>query len=59
MSGKRPGTCATTAFWWLKPIRRLMRLMGLVPIYQKPKASRPAEVKKIYLYLLKGLRVRG
>ena len=42
-----------------KRIRRLMRLMGLMPIYQKPIASRPAEVEKIYLYLLKGLRVGG
>lgn len=40
-----------------KRIRRLMRLMGLMPIYQKPHTSRPAKGHKIYPYLLKGLRV--
>ena len=40
-----------------KRIRRLMRLMGLMPIYQKPNTSRPAKGHKIYPYLLKGLRV--
>jgi putative transposase len=38
-----------------KRIRRLMRLMGLMPIYQKPNTSRPAKGHKIYPYLLKGL----
>ncbi|WP_252930089.1 IS3 family transposase [Paracoccus sp. 08] len=40
-----------------KRIRRLMRLMGLMPIYQKPNTSRPAKGHKIYPYLLRGLRV--
>ena len=40
-----------------KHIRRLMRLMGLMPIYQKPNTSRPAKGHKIYPYLLRGLRV--
>ncbi|OQM73827.1 integrase [Pseudaminobacter manganicus] len=40
-----------------KRIRRLMRLMGLMPIYQKPTTSRPAKGHKTYPYLLKGLRV--
>jgi putative transposase len=40
-----------------KRIRRLMRLMGLMPIYQKPNTSRPAKGHKIRPYLLKGLRV--
>lgn len=40
-----------------KRIRRLMRLMGLMPIYQKPNTSRPANGHKIWPYLLKGLRV--
>jgi putative transposase len=38
-------------------IRRLMRLMGLMPIYQKPNTNRPAKGHKTYPYLLKGLRV--
>ncbi|KJZ27697.1 hypothetical protein TW83_18105, partial [Paracoccus sp. S4493] len=38
-------------------IRQLMRLMGLMPIYQKPNTSRPAKGHKIYPYLLRGLRV--
>ena len=40
-----------------KRIRRLMRLMGLMPIYQKPNTSRPAKGHKIYPYPLRGLRV--
>ena len=40
-----------------KRIRRLMRLMGLMPIYQKPNTSRPAKGHKTYPYLLSGLRV--
>jgi len=40
-----------------KRIRRLMRLMGLMPIYQKPNTSRPAKGHKIWPYLIKGLRV--
>ena len=40
-----------------KRIRRLMRLMGLMPIYQKPDTSRPAKGHKTWPCLLKGLRV--
>jgi|AntRauTorcE11898_2_1112593.scaffolds.fasta_scaffold17176_3 hypothetical protein len=40
-----------------KRIGRLMRLMGLMPIYQKPNTSRPAKGHKTYPYLLKGLSV--
>ena len=40
-----------------KRIRRLMRLMGLMPIYQKPNTSRAAKGHKIYPYLLRALRV--
>ncbi|QFS83053.1 Integrase core domain protein [Roseivivax sp. THAF197b] len=40
-----------------KRIRRLMRLMGLMPIYQKPNTSRPAKGHKTYPFLLRGLRV--
>ena len=40
-----------------KRIRRLMRLMGLMPIYQKPNTSKAAKSHKIYPYLLRGLRV--
>ena len=41
----------------VKRIRRLMRLMGLTPIYQKPNTSKPAKGHKTYPYLLRGLRV--
>ncbi|REG53307.1 transposase (plasmid) [Paracoccus versutus] len=34
-----------------KRVRRLMRLMGLMPIYQKPNTSRPAKGHKIWPYL--------
>ena len=40
-----------------KRIRRLMRKMGLVPIYQKPNTSRPHPENKIYPYLLRGLTI--
>ncbi|WP_237062587.1 IS3 family transposase [Loktanella sp. M215] len=40
-----------------KRIRRLMRLIGLIPIYQKPNTSKPAKGHKTYPYLLRGLRV--
>ncbi|WP_434802922.1 IS3 family transposase [Paracoccus albus] len=40
-----------------KRIRRLMRLMCLMSIYQKPNTSKPAKGHKTYPYLLGGLRV--
>jgi putative transposase len=40
-----------------KRIRRLTRLMGLMPIYQKPNTSKAAKGHKTYPYLLRGLRV--
>ncbi|WP_370870577.1 IS3 family transposase [Pseudotabrizicola sp.] len=40
-----------------KRIRRLMRLMQLMPIYQKPNTSKPAKGHKTYPYLLGGLRI--
>ena len=40
-----------------KRIRRVMRLMGLMPIYQKPNTSKAAKGHKTYPYLLRGLRV--
>ena len=40
-----------------KRVQRLMRLMGLVEIYQRPNTSKPAPESKVYPYLLGGLRV--
>jgi len=40
-----------------KRVRRLMRLMDLMPIYQKPNTSKAAKGRKTYPYLLRGLRV--
>lgn len=40
-----------------KRIRRLMRLMGLMPLYQKPNTNKAAKGHKVYPYLLRGLRV--
>ncbi len=37
-----------------KRIRRLMRLLGLMPIYQRPKTSTKAKGHKIWPYLLSG-----
>ena len=38
-------------------VRRLMKLMRLVPIYQEPKTSKKHPEHKIYPYLLKGLAI--
>lgn len=40
-----------------KRVRRLMRIMGLSPIYQKPNTSKPHPEHKIYPYLLRGLTI--
>ena len=41
----------------VKRVRRLMRLMHLTPIYQRPKTSIPAPGHKIFPYLLRGLAI--
>ena len=41
----------------VKRVQRLMRLMGLMPIYQQPRTSIPAKGHKTYPYLLKGMRI--
>ena len=38
-----------------KRIRRLMRKMGLAPIFQKPRTSAPSPEHKVYPYLLRDL----
>ena len=38
-----------------KRVRRLMRLMGLEAIYQKPNTSKGHPAHKVYPYLLRGL----
>ena len=40
-----------------KRIRRLMRLMGLMPIYQKPNTSLKDKQHQIYPYLLKNQEI--
>jgi putative transposase len=40
-----------------KRVQRLMRLIGLVAIYQRPNTSKPAPENKVYPYLLGGLRI--
>ena len=40
-----------------KRVQRLMRLAGLVAIYQRPNTSKPASAHKIYPYLLSGLSI--
>ncbi|KHK00534.1 Mobile element protein [Desulfovibrio sp. TomC] len=39
-------------------VRRLMRKMGLVAIYQKPRTSAPHPEHKIHLYLLRDLAIK-
>jgi len=38
-----------------KRVQRLMRLMGIEAIYQRPRTSRPAPQPRTYPYLLRGL----
>lgn len=40
-----------------KRIQRLMRIMGLEPIYPKPRTSRPHPDHKVYPYLLRDLTI--
>ena len=40
-----------------KRVRRLMRLMGIEAIYQKPNTSRPHPDHQVYPYLLRGLAI--
>jgi len=40
-----------------KRVQRLMRLAGLVAIYQRPNTSKPAPGHKIYPYLLGGIAI--
>jgi putative transposase len=43
----------------IKRVRRLMRLMGLMPIYRPPRTSIPVKGHKTYPYLLRGWRSSG
>jgi putative transposase len=40
-----------------KRVQRLMRLLGLAAIYQRPNTSKPAVAHKVYPYLLRGLTI--
>ncbi len=40
-----------------KRVQRLMRLIGLVAVYQRPNTSKPATAHKVYPYLLGGLSI--
>ena len=40
-----------------KRVRRLMRVMGIEAIYQRPNTSRPSPEHKVYPYLLRGLAI--
>lgn len=41
----------------VKRVRRLMRLMGLTPIYRRPRTSVPAKGHRLYPYLLRGMKI--
>ena len=49
---RREGVCAGR-----HRVRRLMRLMGLAAIYQKPRTSDPHPAHRIYPYLLKRMEI--
>lgn len=38
-----------------KRVRRCMRIMGLAPIYQRPRTSDPHPEHRVYPYLLRGM----
>ena len=40
-----------------KRVQRLMRLMGIEAIYQRPRTSKPAAKHRKYPYLLRGLAI--
>jgi putative transposase len=40
-----------------KRVRRLLRNMGILAIYPKPRLSQPAPGAQVYPYLLRGLRL--
>ena len=40
-----------------KRVQRLMRVMGITAIYQRPNTSKPSRGHKIYPYLLRGLTI--
>src|SRR5271156_6527946 len=40
-----------------KRVQRLMRLLGLTAIYQRPNTSKPAAAHRIYPYLLGGISI--
>ena len=40
-----------------KRVQRLMRLLGLAAIYQRPNTSKPAAAHKVYPYLLGGIAI--
>jgi transposase InsO family protein len=42
-----------------KRVMRLLQVMGIEAIYQKPKTSEPSKGHRIYPYLLKGLEING
>ena len=39
----------------VKRVRRLMCLMGLTPIYRRPRTAIPAKGHRLYPYLLRGM----
>lgn len=41
-----------------KRVVRLMRLMGLVAVYPRPKTSQPRKEHKVYPYLLRGVNIQ-
>jgi putative transposase len=42
-----------------KRVQRLMRVMGIEAIYQRPNTSRPSPEHRVYPYLLRGLAISG
>ena len=40
-----------------KRVRRLMQVMGLEAIYRRPNTSKPAPGRRVYPYLLKGVKI--
>ncbi|SLN73990.1 hypothetical protein [Oceanibacterium hippocampi] len=41
----------------IQRVRRLMTLVGLMPINRQPRTGTPVKVHKVYLYLLRGVSI--
>lgn len=49
--------CRSAMYYRSRPVRMLMRCMGIETVYRKPRTSLPAASAQMYPYLLSGLAI--